>query len=96
LEWIEVNERFCKMLGYSESELFTQSWKDLTHPDDWPQEQSNYRQMMDKIVRGYVLEKRLIKKDKQILKVNLSVQCLRREDGSVDCILALVQNINSD
>jgi PAS domain S-box-containing protein len=93
LDWVEVNQRLCKMLGYAEEELFLKRWSELTHPDDWPNEEVQFRRMTDKIMKGYIMEKRFIRKDKQILHANLSVQCMRREDGTADCVLALVQEI---
>ena len=93
--WVEVNQRLCKMLGYSEEELVIKRWKDLTHHDDWPAEESHFKQMMEKLVSGYTMEKRFVRKDKKIIPANLSVQCMRREDGSVDCILVLVQEIKA-
>jgi PAS domain S-box-containing protein len=31
---LQVNGAFCRMLGYSEWELLTKTWRQLTHPDD--------------------------------------------------------------
>ena len=32
--WLRVNNRYCQMLGYSESELRIKKICDITHPDD--------------------------------------------------------------
>ncbi len=32
--FLQVNATFCRMLGYSEPELRSLSWKEITHPDD--------------------------------------------------------------
>ncbi|MGA2212924.1 MAG: PAS domain S-box protein [Bryobacteraceae bacterium] len=31
---LQVNTRFCRMLGYSQRELLTKAWAELIHPDD--------------------------------------------------------------
>ena len=31
---MQVNAAFCRMVGYSEQELLTKTWMELTHPDD--------------------------------------------------------------
>ena len=95
LEWVEVNQRLCKILGYGEEELITKRWRDLTHPDDWPAEDSYLKQMKQNLIRGYSMEKRFLRRDKKIIPANLSVQCMRREKGAVDCILVLVQDIKT-
>jgi PAS domain-containing protein len=33
-QWIEVNERLCRMLGYTEHELLLKGWQELCHPDE--------------------------------------------------------------
>lgn len=95
MDWVEVNQRLCKMLGFTEEELFRTSWRELTHPEDWHAEEAHFRRMMERLVKGYIMEKRFIRKDKKILQANLSVQCMRHEDGSVDCVLVLVQEIKT-
>jgi PAS domain S-box-containing protein len=32
--YMQVNEAFCRMLGYSEEEVMARLWSELTHPDD--------------------------------------------------------------
>jgi PAS domain-containing protein len=34
--WLRVNDRYCQMLGYSESELRTKTICEITHPADGP------------------------------------------------------------
>jgi PAS domain S-box-containing protein len=96
LDWVEVNQRLCKMLGYTEQELVGKRWKELIHAYDSPAEESHFQQMAQRLVKGFVMENRFIRKDKKILYANLSMQCMRHKDGSVDCILVLVQEIKTD
>jgi PAS domain S-box-containing protein len=92
-DWIEANPRFCRLLGYSEKELMGKTWVQLTHPDDLPAEENNFRQMLAKAVKGFVMDKRFLRRDGKIRYVSLSMQCMRQDNGDVDCILALVQDI---
>lgn len=66
-----VNRAFCKLVGYSSDELYTMRWQDLTHPDDIERDQ----QRADRVVAGkldeYTVEKRYIRKDGNIVWVNL-------------------------
>ena len=32
--WLKVNSELCALLGYSESEMLTRTFQDITHPDD--------------------------------------------------------------
>ena len=92
-DWIEANPRFCQLLGYSEKDLMGKTWTELTHPDDLPDEESRFRQILGGVVKGYVMDKRFIRQDGRILYASLSMKCMRKDDGGVDCILALVQDM---
>jgi DNA-binding NtrC family response regulator len=41
---VHVNHSFCDMVGYSEEEMKTKKWMDITHPDDI-QESADYMQL---------------------------------------------------
>src|SRR5260221_10795664 len=32
--WLKVNRAFCDLVGYSEAELLTRTFQDITHPED--------------------------------------------------------------
>ena len=91
-QWIEVNERLCRMLGYTEEELLLKPWAELMHPDDVPAEEARFQQLLAGNARGFVIDRRFVRKDGRAIHVGLSVQCLRKPDGTVDHILILVQD----
>ncbi|MGO9264719.1 MAG: ATP-binding protein [Candidatus Binataceae bacterium] len=92
-DWMEVNQRFCQLLGYREDELAKKTWSELTHPDDLPVENAHFRRMLGGVVNGYRMDKRFTRKDGEILYASLSVQFMRKDDGTPDCILVLAQDI---
>lgn len=88
---VEVNARLCKMLGYIEEDLIGKTWMDLTHPEDRPVEEIHFHRLLGGVVKGFIMDKRCICRDGKVLDVGLSVQCMWKEDGSVDCILVLLR-----
>ena len=92
-EWIEVNQRLCQLLGYSEQELTGKTWTELTYPDDLTLEDAQFQRMLDGLTTGYVMDKRFVCKNRAILYTSLSVQYMRKNNGTLDCILVLVQDI---
>ena len=92
-EWIEVNHRLCRLLGCSEEELTRKAWTELTYPDDLPLEDVQIHRMLDGVIKGFVMDKRFVRKDGTILYTSLWVQCMRKNDGTLDCILVLAQDI---
>jgi len=92
-EWVEVNERLCKLLGYTEVELAQKSWTELTHPEDRASEESKFQQMMGGVVKGYITTKRFLRRDGKVFSAIASMQCMRKENKTVDCILAVVLDV---
>lgn len=87
-KWIEVNQRLCKMLGYSKNELKEVNWADLSHPDDLASNLDLFQQAVDGKIDKYEIDKRFIRKNGTILYVNLSVVCQRNEDGTLHHIIS--------
>ena len=91
--WLQVNDRLCGMLGYTREELQRLTWADLTHAEDLAPNKAQFNRLLRGEINEYVREKRYIRKDGAILHANLSVACVRRRDGSVDYVLALLEDI---
>jgi PAS domain S-box-containing protein len=91
-EWVEVNNRVCHMLGYTETELMCRQWAELICPEDRSADDAHFRQLLGGVVQGYVADQRFIRKDGETICASLSVRCLRKQDDAVDCILVLIHD----
>ena len=91
--WLSVNDCLCKMLEYSEQELLTMSWAQLTHPDDLAADVEQFNNLLAHEIDGYSLEKRFISRSGRIVPAQLVVRCVRKADGTVDYVIAMVQDI---
>ncbi len=89
-EVVEVNHRLGKLLGYLEDDLVGKTWADLTPPEEQAAEETRFQRMLERL-EAYPAEKRFLCKNGKVLDAGLSMQLLRKEDGSVDCVLAMVQ-----
>jgi PAS domain S-box-containing protein len=95
MDWVEVNDRLCRMLGYAEDELLLKKWNDMTHPDDWPAEEMHFQQLSAGAARAFILDTHLVRKSGETFRAGLSAQCMKKLDGTVDCILILVQDMSA-
>ncbi|MBJ7898908.1 MAG: PAS domain S-box protein [Cyanobacteria bacterium RI_101] len=93
-EWIDANARLSEILGYSLEELKRLTWAEMTHPEDVDADVAFFNQVLAGEREGYEMDKRFIHKDGHIIYAQISVQCLRREDGSLDFFVAMVQDIS--
>ena len=72
---IEVNERLCEILGYPRDELMRLTWDKITHPDDLALDVKNFNRVLAGEIDGYTIDKRWIRKDRQIIHSAISVRC---------------------
>jgi two-component system cell cycle sensor histidine kinase/response regulator CckA len=93
-EWLDVNEKFCTLLGYTREELLEATWPALTHPDDLDKDTTLFREVLSGSREDYSIDKRYIRKDGTPLHCLLSVGCVRKSDRSVDYLIALIQDIS--
>jgi diguanylate cyclase (GGDEF)-like protein/PAS domain S-box-containing protein len=87
-----ANERFCQLLGRTESELRELSFADYTHPDDlvW-----NLPLHAAKRAKGepFQIEKRYLRPDGSIVWCEVSVTFVLTEEGGISSSIAVVQDI---
>ncbi len=91
--WLETNESFCKMLGYTQDELFALSWSDIQHPDDLEKSEIALHRLVIGDIDEYTLDKRLIRKDGSILYVRVAPCAVRNDDGSLAYSVSLIEDI---
>ena len=91
--WVQVNDRFCRLLGYTREELLQLSTAAITPPDEQAAaDQDNVRLRRGEI-SSYVREKRILRKDGSIIWVDLSVAALPDAEGRPGNIIAVYQDI---
>ncbi len=91
--WLYANNCACSMLGYSLTELQTMTWDALTHLDDLTTDTNKFEQLMAGEIDVYNIDKRFICKDQTIIYIFLSVTACYKKDGTVDHIVATLQDI---
>ena len=91
--FIEFNDQFCEIFGYSKSELTQKTWPEITHPDDLAVGVEHFNRVLAGETDGYSLDKRFIRKDGSVIYGSIDVKCVRRTDGAVNYFVAMVQDI---
>ena len=92
--WISINSCLCSMLEYSEQQLQKMTWAELTHPEDLDADIEQFTKLLANEIDGYSLEKRFISRTGKVINTMLVVRCARKGDGSVDYVIAMVQDIS--
>ncbi len=92
--FVEVNDRFCELLGYDRQELSAMTWADLTYFEDRAEEELRYKKFLAREIDSYTMVKRFVRKDGTLVHVVLSGTCLRNPDHSISFLVAAVQDIS--
>lgn len=94
LIFTRVNETFCAMTGYSQTELLGMTFKKLTHPDDFAQQWPDYQKLIDSGGGQFRSEKRYVRKDGTILWVIVAGVIFKDPVTETLRALAIVQDIS--
>lgn len=94
-KFIEINEKFCELLGYSESEMKNRDFQSITHPEDLDKDLEFVKKISNRIIEHYSLEKRYYTKEGKIIWVNLTVKPLFVANNSKDfSFISIVEDIS--
>lgn len=93
--WSEVNDELCRIVGYSRSELLNLTFQDITYPDDLETDLNHLDQLVTGKIDRYQLEKRYIKKDGDIVWIELTVTKQITSKGDTDYFIAVIKDIQS-
>jgi PAS domain S-box-containing protein len=91
--WLEINNRLCEILGYSQEELLQKKFTDFIHPDDLDASHMFYHRLMAGEIDHGTVERRYIRKDGELVYLTVFAKCFRSPDGKVDHILALFDDV---
>ena len=90
--FIQVNGRFCEIVGYSETELLGMRIDDITYPDDLRENRRLFETMMA-TGENFEIEKRYIRKDGSLVWVANAVSGLRDGSGRIQRVAGVVTDI---
>jgi diguanylate cyclase (GGDEF)-like protein/PAS domain S-box-containing protein len=92
--WLQINDCLCEILGYSREELTRMTWSDLTYGEDLDCDTAELRRVLAGESDGYQVEKRFVRKDGQIVHTAMDVRAVRGDDGTLDYLIATVDDIS--
>jgi PAS domain S-box-containing protein/putative nucleotidyltransferase with HDIG domain len=91
--FIRANAALCRMLGYTEKELTSLTFKEITHPDHVNGDTESLKKLLHGDIPFYRTEKRYVRKDKQVVWGEVTVSAIRDGDGQFQYFLAMVEDI---
>ena len=93
--FIRANAAFCGMLGYTEKELTSLTFKDVTYPDQIAKDIVALNDLISGNATLYQTEKQYIRKDKGVVWGSLIVNAIRDKDNRFLHFFTTVEDITS-
>lgn len=79
--FVEANERFCRMLGYTREELLALTIMEVTHEDDRGSELELFERLQKNEIPFYQFEKRYLRKDGNLIWGEMIRALVRDSNG---------------
>jgi diguanylate cyclase len=93
-QWLQANKALCNFLGYSQTELQSMTFQQLTWPEDLHSDIEQLDQLVNGDINNYSLEKRYYTRDGEVVWALLAVSVVRHADGTPLYFIAQIEDIN--
>lgn len=93
--WLHVNQKLLDFYGYSQEELATLHFQDITHPDDLDADLVLLGRLLVGEIGSYTMEKRYIRKDGEVVWGRLTISLVRDDLGNPDFTVSIVEDITA-
>ncbi|MDC0336161.1 transporter substrate-binding domain-containing protein [Pseudodesulfovibrio sp.] len=91
--YLEANNKFLEIMGYTFEELKKTDWATITHPEDVQKDTDYFEKMQSGELDNYSMDKRFIRKDGEIVYTNIAIACTRDDEGNISLVLASTLDI---
>ncbi|MCF7947622.1 MAG: PAS domain S-box protein [Spirochaetia bacterium] len=92
-ELLQLNKAFASMLGYSQAEIYSVNFSELTHPADVEMSVNQMKMMLDGKVDRREFTKRYIRKNGDVVLTDINSMLLRDSEGKPIHFVTHVQDI---
>ena len=92
---LDSNPAFQSMLGYSADEIRGRNYLELTHPLDQVYTRLLFTDLVTGRRKNYLLEKRYLGKDNQVVWGRMTASPVLGADGNVQFVIGMVENITA-
>ncbi len=92
--YVQVNQRFCEMLGYSHDDLIGKAVLELTHPNSRDPNSRLIQQLIQGEIKSFKQEKQYCCSDGSTIWVSVIASSIDQSQGTVDCLTAVIEDIS--
>lgn len=94
--WLHVNPALCRIVGYSETELLSKTFQDITFPEDLDADLDLLNQVVTGAMDDYTLDKRYVHSDGHLVWVRLHVGMVSNEHAEPLHYVAQIVDVSAE
>jgi PAS domain S-box-containing protein len=94
-KFLQVNQKFADVFGYTAAELQRLTFLQLTHPDDLAAARANLDRLVTQGATDVVLENRCLRKDGAVIWSLSTTTMINEVSGRPRCLLGIVEDITN-
>jgi diguanylate cyclase (GGDEF)-like protein/PAS domain S-box-containing protein len=92
---LDVNESFCRLLGYTREELTGRTFPEITHPDSVDVDATHVRALLAGDAETYRVEKVYLTRDGREVAAQLSVAIARDDLGAPQYFISMLEDVSA-
>ena len=93
--WLDVNQAFCDLTGYTRDELLRMKFQDISHPDDVASNLLLRDMLLSGKLRSETMEKRYFHKNGSLIWIRLNVAIVRTSLGAPVYFVSTIEDITA-
>jgi PAS domain S-box-containing protein len=93
--FLQINSAFCELTGYTEQELLSRTFQDITYPDDLEADLALLNQLHAGEIPSYKMEKRYLRKDGQVIWGRVHASLVRDQRGVPLYFIGQIEDITA-
>ena len=94
-QFLDANQRFCDIVGYSLEELRQLTFTQITHPEDLSETQAQARALLAGEIPQCTLDKRYVRKDGAAVLSRTTVTVLRGVTGEAHQFIGIIEDVTN-
>ncbi|MEG4233154.1 PAS domain S-box protein [Microcoleus sp. Pol11C3] len=94
-QFLNANQGFCNIVGYSELELKSRNVGDISHPEDVAADVESRDRLLAGEIFNYSIEKRFIRKYGSFVWTNMTVSLVRDGFGEPSYVIGVIEDISA-
>ena len=93
-DFIDMNDKFCELIGYSHDELQKMNFMMITHPDDLEGDLENMNKLRNGEIDQFSMEKRYFHKNGKIIWARITISPLWEKNKKSNSHIAIIEDIS--